>query len=50
VILLLILGTAALKDFALALTIGIITGTYSSIFFASPVLVAWNNKFPRYKK
>jgi len=50
VILLLILGTTALKDFALALTIGIITGTYSSIFFASPVLVAWNNKFPRYKK
>lgn len=50
VILLLILGTAALKDFALALTIGIITGTYSSIFFASPVLVAWNNKFPKYKK
>lgn len=50
VILLLILGTAALKNFALALTIGIITGTYSSIFFASPVLVAWNNKFPRYKK
>ncbi|MBA7508853.1 Protein translocase subunit SecF [subsurface metagenome] len=50
VILLLILGTAALKDFALALTIGIISGTYSSIFFASPVLVAWNNKFPKYKK
>jgi len=50
VILLLILGTTVLKDFALALTIGIITGTYSSIFFASPVLVAWNNKFPRYKK
>ena len=50
VILLLILGTTVLKDFALALTIGIITGTYSSIFFASPVLVAWNNKFPKYKK
>lgn len=50
IILLLILGTTVLKDFALALTIGIITGTYSSIFFASPVLVAWNNKFPRYKK
>jgi len=50
IILLLILGTVALKDFAFALTLGIITGTYSSIFFASPVLVAWNNKFPRYKK
>jgi len=50
VVLLLILGTSALKDFALALTVGIITGTYSSIFFASPILVAWNNRFPKYKK
>jgi preprotein translocase subunit SecF len=50
VIVLLILGTTALKDFALALVIGIISGTYSSIFFASPILVAWNNRFSRYKK
>ena len=50
IILLLILGTSALKDFALALTIGIISGTYSSIFFASPILVTWNNRFSRHKK
>ncbi len=50
VIILLILGTTALKDFALALAIGIISGTYSSIFFASPMLVAWNNRFSKYKK
>ena len=50
IIILLILGTTALKDFALALVIGIISGTYSSIFFASPILVAWNNRFSRYKK
>lgn len=50
IVLLLILGTSALKDFALALTVGIISGTYSSIFFASPILVSWNNKFPKYKK
>jgi preprotein translocase subunit SecF len=50
VVLLLILGTTALKDFALALTIGIISGTYSSIFFASPILVVWNNRFSKYKK
>jgi preprotein translocase subunit SecF len=48
IILLLILGTSALKDFALALTVGIISGTYSSIFFASPILVAWNNRFPNF--
>ncbi len=50
VIILLIIGTTALKDFALALAIGIISGTYSSIFFASPMLVAWNNRFSKYKK
>jgi len=50
IIILLILGTTALKDFALALVIGIISGTYSSIFFASPILVAWNNRFSRYTK
>ena len=50
IVLLLILGTTALKEFALALTIGIISGTYSSIFFASPILVAWNNRFPKFKK
>ena len=50
VILLLVLGTTALKEFALALTIGIISGTYSSIFFASPILVVWNNRFPKFKK
>ncbi len=50
ILLLLILGTSALRDFALALAIGIIAGTYSSICIASPILVVWNNRFPRYKK
>ena len=50
IILLLILGTTALKDFALALTVGIVVGTYSSMFIASPIVVAWNNRFPKYKK
>lgn len=50
VVTLLIIGSPALKDFALALTIGIISGTYSSIFIASPILVIWNNRFPKYKK
>ncbi len=34
-------GGATLKYFALALIIGILAGTYSSLFFASPLLVAW---------
>ncbi|MDD5621832.1 MAG: protein translocase subunit SecF [Actinomycetota bacterium] len=50
ILLLLILGTSALRDFAMALSIGIIAGTYSSICIASPILIVWNNRFPRYKK
>lgn len=34
-------GPAATKDFALTLLVGIIAGTYSSIFFATPLLVVW---------
>lgn len=36
-----VLGGEVLSDFAFALLIGVITGTYSSIFVASPVLVEW---------
>ncbi|GAI39422.1 unnamed protein product, partial [marine sediment metagenome] len=35
------LGGITLKYFALALILGIIAGTYSSLFLASPILVAW---------
>ncbi len=35
---LLFFGGVVLKDFALALTIGVVIGTYSSIFVASPVV------------
>ncbi|MFC1789577.1 protein translocase subunit SecF [Patescibacteria group bacterium] len=35
------IGGETLKYFALALIFGIITGTYSSIFLASPILVSW---------
>lgn len=34
-------GGAAISDFILALLLGIVTGTYSSIFVASPLLVDW---------
>lgn len=36
-----IFGGASMRDFALALLVGIATGTYSSIFIASPLLVTW---------
>lgn len=36
-------GGSTTRDFALVLTIGMMVGTYSSVFLASPLLVAWNN-------
>jgi len=39
------LGGSILSDFALALLIGMIAGTYSSIFLASPLLLEWNKIF-----
>lgn len=36
-------GGPTIRDFVLGLGIGVITGTYSSIFIASPVLVEWHN-------
>ena len=38
---LLLFGGSATQEFVLALLIGIISGTYSSIFNASPLLVVW---------
>jgi len=40
---LLLLAPQSIKGFALALLIGIVSGTYSSIFNASPLLVAWKD-------
>lgn len=41
----LLLGGATLRDFSLALFIGLILGTYSSIFVAAPVLVWLRDRF-----
>jgi preprotein translocase subunit SecF len=35
------LGPASTKDFSLTLIVGMLAGTYSSIFLASPLLVTW---------
>jgi preprotein translocase subunit SecF len=40
---LLLFGGAATQEFVLALLIGIISGTYSSIFNAAPLLVVWQD-------
>ena len=42
---LLIFGGAALNPFAFVLTVGVLVGTYSSIFVASPILIIWRQMF-----
>ena len=41
IIMLYFFGGETIKDFTLALIIGIIAGTYSSIFIASPLWYTW---------
>jgi SecD/SecF fusion protein len=46
----LIFGGPTLKDFAMALTIGVVAGTYSSFFVAAPLVTIWKEREPRYRK
>ncbi len=48
VISLLLLGGETLKDFAFALLIGQVSGAYSSLFIASPILAVWKETEPKY--
>jgi len=41
---LVLFGGDVLHDFSIALLMGVIVGTYSSIFVASPLLVVWHSK------
>ncbi len=43
---LLVLGGPVINDFAFALTVGVVVGTYSSIFIASPLVLAWEKVLP----
>ena len=43
------LGAVALQDFALALLVGLITGAYSSIFIATPILAVLKEREPKYR-
>jgi preprotein translocase subunit SecF len=44
------LGGPVLNSMALALLVGVIIGTYSSIFVASAIVVGWHNRSERRKK
>ena len=42
-----VFGASSLRDFALALFVGLAASTYSSIFVAAPMLAAWKKDEPR---
>ena len=44
-----IFGATSLKDFALALFVGLTTGAYSSIFVATPILAWLKEREPKYR-
>jgi len=41
ILMLLLLSTGSIKSFAFGMTIGVVIGTYSSIFIASPIVIKW---------
>jgi preprotein translocase subunit SecF len=47
VFVLFLVGGEVVHDFALALMIGIIVGSYSSVFVASPIIVEWEKMSPK---
>jgi SecD/SecF fusion protein len=49
VLALMLFGGETLRDFAFALLIGIASGTYSSIFIATPVLQHWKEREPGFR-
>jgi preprotein translocase subunit SecF len=40
-----IFGTGVIRDFAFAMNVGVIVGTFSSIFIASPILIWLNDRY-----
>jgi SecD/SecF fusion protein len=49
VVVMLIFGGSTLKDFAFALTIGTLSGAYSSIGVAAPLFAIWKETEPKFK-
>lgn len=44
-----VLGAVALEEFALALFVGLLTGAYSSIYIATPLLAKMKEREPKYR-
>ena len=44
-----ILGVESIRDFTLPILVGLVSGTYSSLFIASPIWAAWDKKSKKLK-
>jgi preprotein translocase subunit SecF len=49
-IVLFFLGGGVIHDFTFTLIVGVVFGTYSSVFIASASVLVWENKFPKRKR
>lgn len=49
-VILYLFGGKVLQDFAFVMTVGGVVGTYSSIWIATPILVEWEQRWPRKTK
>ena len=47
VVILFAMGGGVIHDFTFTLLVGIVVGTYSSIFVASPIVILWQRWFPK---
>jgi len=45
-----VLGATTLQSYGLALTVGLLSGAYSSIFIASPLLAVFKEREPRFRE
>jgi preprotein translocase subunit SecF len=50
VVVLYIMGGPVIHGFAFVMTVGVVVGTYSSIFIASPILIGWESAAASLKK
>ena len=50
VVAMLIFGGETLRDFALAMTVGLVCGCYSSYAIATPIYVMWKTREPKFAK
>ncbi|GBD92942.1 preprotein translocase subunit SecF [bacterium BMS3Abin05] len=50
ILVLFLFGGEVIHDFSFAMLVGVVIGTYSSIFVAAPLLIEWEHYSPRHKK